>query len=50
MKILLIIPMVVIELVLLGINCVVAFISPKAGFKMIHWCMKVLPSADWYMD
>lgn len=48
MKALLIIPMAIIELVLLALNWIVAFISPKAGQAMMEWNMRVMPDKDWY--
>jgi len=48
MKNLLIIPMVIIEIILLLLNWVVAFISPRLGKRMVQWNMRVLPDKEWY--
>jgi len=47
-KKLLIIPMAIIEIVLLLLNWIVAFINPKLGERMMQWNMRTLPDKDWY--
>ena len=48
MKLLLIIPIAIIELLLLAANWIVAFISPKAGLRMMEWNLHVMPDKEWY--
>jgi len=47
-KALLIIPMAIIELILLGLNWIVAFINPRMGQKMMEWNIRTLPNKEWY--
>lgn len=48
MKKFLIIPMVVIEVVLLILNWIVAYLSPALGKRFIKWNMRTLPNKEWY--
>jgi hypothetical protein len=48
MKIILIIPMAIIELLALAIGWVLAFIHRPTGVRWVNWCIRSLPDRDWY--
>jgi len=48
MKRLLLIPMMFIEIILLFLNWIVAFINPRLGEKFMHWNMRILPNKEQY--
>jgi len=48
MKILLIIPMAIFELLFLGVCWIVAFIHKPTGKKLIEWSIRELPDKEWY--
>ena len=50
MKRLLIMPMAIIEIVLLILNWIVAFLNQKLGKRMMQWNMRTLPDKSWYSN
>ena len=48
MKVLLIPPMVLVELVLLAANWIVAIVNPAAGRRFMEWNLRTLPGREWY--
>ncbi len=48
MKLILIIPMSIFEIIFLGILWLVAFTHKPTGKKLVEWSIKTLPSKEWY--
>lgn len=49
MKILLLIPMSIVELFTLAICWVVAFVHKPTGGHLLNWVIKKLPDINWYL-
>lgn len=47
-RLLLLIPMIIVELLLLIVCWVAALVKPVAAEKMSSFCTRVLPDLDWY--
>jgi len=48
MKILLIIPMALIEIVFLGVCWLVAFAHKPTGARLVKWSLRTMPDKEWY--
>lgn len=49
LRILLLIPMVLVELVLLALCWIVAIIHKPTAWRLTEWSIENLPAKDWYM-
>jgi hypothetical protein len=50
LKLLLILPMAIFEIIFLGVCWIVAFCHKPTGYKLTQWSIDNLPAKEWYLS